>query len=142
MKSLAMENSTPKQIALAVTVGIFLATLPLLAAHSVTIVFVATRLKLNRLIALNVSHLCAPPFVPAIAVELGYFLLNGRFLTEFTVQTLGYEALQRFWEYLLGSVVLAPFLALFAGGLSYLIARFFKSRKTNGLSQKEVNTLD
>lgn len=128
-KSLATENSSPKQIALAVTVGIFLATLPLLAAHSVTIIFVATRLRLNRLIALNVSHLCAPPFVPALAVEAGYFLRNGRFLTEFNMQTLGYEALQRFWEYLLGAVALAPILALLAGGLAYLFASFWQSRR-------------
>ena len=141
MKSLAMENSTPKQIALAVTVGIFLATLPLLAAHSVTIVFVATRLKLNRLIALNVSHLCAPPFVPALAVELGYYLRNGRFLTEFTMQTLGYEALQRFWDYLLGAVVLAPFLALFAGGIAYLIVRFFKDRNGKPVRREEAKSL-
>lgn len=130
-KSLAMENSTPKQIALAVMVGIFLATLPLLAAHSVTIVFVATRLKLNRLIALNVSHLCAPPFVPALAVEAGYLLRNGHFLTEFNMQTLGYEALQRIWDYLLGAVVLAPVLAVLAGGLAYFLAKFFKRVKTS-----------
>ncbi len=141
MKSLAKENSTPKQIALAVTVGIFLATLPLLAAHSVTIVFVATRLKLNRLIALNVSHLCAPPFVPALAVELGFFLRNGRFLTEFSMQTLGYEAMQRFWDYLLGTVVLAPFLALFAGGIAYLVARLFQNRNGRPVKREKAKSL-
>lgn len=141
MKSLATENSTPKQITMAVMVGIFLATLPLLAAHSVTIVFVATRLKLNRMIALNVSHLCAPPFVPALAVELGYLLRNGRFLTEFTMQTLGYEALQRFWDYLLGSLVLAPFLALIAGSLAYLISRIFIDGNGRPLKKKGVSSL-
>ncbi len=129
IKALATENATPKQIAVAVTVGIFIATLPILAMHSVAIIFVATRLKLNRLIALNVSHLCAPPFVPAVAVELGYYLRNGLFLTEFTMQTLGHQALQRFWDYLLGAVVLAPFLAVFAGGVAYVLARFFRTLK-------------
>jgi len=129
MKALATENATPKQIAVAVTVGIFIATLPILAMHSVAIIFVATRLKLNRLIALNVSHLCAPPFVPAAAVEVGYYLRNGSFLTEFTVQTLGHQALQRFWDYLLGAVVLAPFLAVLAGTVAYVLARFFRTLK-------------
>lgn len=141
MKSLALENSTPRQIALAVTVGIFLATLPLLALHSVTIVFVATRLKLNRLIALNVSHLCAPPFVPALAVEVGYFLRNGEFLTEFTMQTLGYEALQRFWEYLLGAVVLAPILGVFAGGIAYIIARYVQNHNQKRSKKEGVAPL-
>jgi len=129
IKALATENATPRQIAVAVTVGIFIATLPLLAMHSVAIIFVATRLKLNRLIALNVSHLCAPPFVPAVAIEVGYYLRNGSFLTEFTMQTLGHQALQRFWDYLLGAVVLAPFLAVLAGILAYILARFFRTLK-------------
>ncbi len=129
IKALATEQATPKQIAIAVTVGIFIATLPILAMHSVAIIFVATRLKLNRLIALNVSHLCAPPFVPAIAIEVGYYLRNGSFLTEFTMQTLGHQALQRFWDYLLGAVVLAPFLAVFAGGIAYVLARLFRTLK-------------
>ena len=106
LKLLVTEKSSPRQIMFAVMLGIFLATLPLVAIHSVAIVFVATRLKLNRLIALNVSHFCAPPFVPGMAVELGYFLRNGKFLTEFTIQTMGHEALQRVGDYLLGSIFL------------------------------------
>jgi hypothetical protein len=93
--------------------------------HSIIIVFFATRLRLNRLIALNVSHFCAPPIVPALAIEAGYFLRHGRFLTEFTMQTLGHEALQRLGDYLLGSVVIAPVLggmaALFVLGVSSII---------------------
>jgi glycosyltransferase involved in cell wall biosynthesis len=141
IKSLAMEKSTPKEIVQAVMVGIFLATLPLFAMHSVTIVFVATRLKLNRLIALNVSHVCAPPFVPAMGVELGYFLLNGHFLTEFSMQTLGHEALQRLGNYLLGSIILAPFLALLAGLIAYIVIHFFRKAQKQFGRKKEVNSV-
>ncbi len=141
IKALAVENATPKQIAVAVTVGIFIATLPILAMHSVAIIFVATRLKLNRLIALNVSHLCAPPLVPAIAIEVGYYLRNGSFLTEFTMQTLGHQALQRFWDYLLGAVVLAPFLAVLAGAVAYVLAQFFRRIKPVVKKAKGVQSL-
>lgn len=141
LKLLVTEKSSPRQITFAVMVGIFLATLPLIAVHSVVIVFVATRLKLNRLIALNVSHFCAPPFVPAMAVELGYFLRNGKFLTEFTMQTLGYEAVQRLGDYLLGSIILAPVLAVIAGMISYLIIKLY--RKIHGVTgiKKEARNI-
>jgi len=125
LKMLVIEKTSSREIALAVFLGIFLGTLPLIAMHSIIIVFFATRLRLNRLIALNVSHFCAPPIVPALAIEAGYFLRHGHFLTEFTMQTLGHEALQRLTDYLLGSVVIAPVLgsiaALLVLGISSIV---------------------
>ena len=121
VKMLLRERTTPREIVLACMLGIFLATMPMLGFHSITIIFFATRLRLNRLIALNISHLCAPPFVPALGIELGYFIRNGRFLTEFDMQTLWHEAPQRLVDYLIGSIVLAPFLALFVGAIIYML---------------------
>lgn len=126
LKLLFTEKSSPKEIVFAVMIGIFIGTLPIFAMHSIVIVFVATRLKLNRLIALNVSHICAPPFVPAMAVELGYFIRNGKFLTEFNLQTLGHEALQRFGDYIIGAILLAPVLGLLAGLITYLILKIYR----------------
>lgn len=130
LKSLNMllkENTTPKEIVSASMLGILLGTLPLIAIHSISIIFVATRLRLNRLIALNISHLCAPPLVPAIAIEAGYFMRNGRFLTEFNYQTLGHEAHLRLYEYILGATVIAPFLTIFAGIAVYLIIQIYQA---------------
>ena len=123
---LLKENTTPKEIVSASMLGILLGTLPLIAMHSVSIIFVATRLRLNRLISLNISHLCAPPLVPAIAIEAGYFIRNGKFLTEFNYQTLGHEAHQRLYEYIIGATVIAPFLTLFAGLVVYLLILLYK----------------
>jgi uncharacterized protein (DUF2062 family) len=100
--------------------------------------FVSTRLKLNRLIALNVSHLCAPPLVPAAAVEIGYFIRHGRFLTEFTVQTLGHEFLQRLGEYVIGAVILAFPLGLTSGLLAYALAILFKRINSRREKMKEA----
>ena len=84
LKILLHESTSPKEIAAAAMLGVFLGALPLIACHGIVIVFFATRLRLNRLIALNIQHLCAPPLVPALAVEVGYFARHGRFLTELT----------------------------------------------------------
>lgn len=124
---LLKENTTPKEIVSASMLGILLGTLPLIAIHSVSIIFFATRLRLNRLIALNISHLCAPPLVPAIAIEAGYFIRNGSFLTEFNYQTLGHEAHLRLYEYVLGATAIAPFLTILAGISVYLLIQIYKA---------------
>lgn len=126
MKMLVTEKTSARQIGYATALGIFLGTLPLIASHSVTIIFFATRLKLNRLIALNVSQLCALPIVPAIAIEIGYFIRHGNFLTEFTMQTLGHEILQRLGEYIIGVTVLTFPLSALAGILAYLISMIYQ----------------
>jgi glycosyltransferase involved in cell wall biosynthesis len=138
MKMLALEKTSAKEIGYAAALGIFLGTLPLIAAHMVVIIFVSTRLKLNRLIALNVSHLCAPPVVPAAAVEIGYFIRHGRFLTEFSVQTLGHEFLQRLGEYIVGAFILALPLGALAGILAYTLSVFFKRINSRREKMKEA----
>ena len=115
LRVLLREHTSRQRITLAAMLGVFLGTLPLIACHSVIIVFCAARLRLNRLIALNISHFCAPPVVPALAIESGYFVRHGRWLTEFTFRTLGHQIDQRLLDYLLGSVLLAPLLALGTG---------------------------
>lgn len=126
LKVLLKENTSPREVAFASMLGIFLGTLPLIAVHTVAIFFAATRLRLNRLIAVNISHLCAPPVVPALAIEAGYYMRNGEFLTEMTFQTLGREAHQRLLEYLLGSLLLGPVLAVCIGAFMYLAAVVFR----------------
>jgi hypothetical protein len=64
-----------------------------------------------------------PPVVPALCIEAGYFMRHGRFLTEISLETLGYQALERLYEWLLGSLVLAPLLALLIGGMTLMMAR-------------------
>jgi len=64
-----------------------------------------------------------PPVVPAICIEVGYFMRHGRFLTEISLETLGYQALDRLLEWLIGSLVLSPILAALVGIIIYVTAR-------------------
>lgn len=114
-RNLLEGSATPMAIALSVALGIFLGTLPLMGVHSVSILLAAGYLRLNRFVALAASQLCMPPLVPALAVEAGHFLRHGQFLTELSMQTLGYQFLDRAWEWIIGSLVLAPLLALAVG---------------------------
>ena len=122
IRQLLTEHVTPQQVATASALGIFLGTLPLIAAHTIAILFAASYLRLNKVVAVSSSQLCMPPLVPALCIEVGYFLRNGSFLTEFTLETLGHQGLDRLYEWLLGSLLVAPLLALVIGGGVYLLA--------------------
>ena len=83
--------------------------------------------NLNRLLCVGFEKLCIGPFVPALCIEVGYFLRHGQWLTQFNMTTLGRQALQRVWEWLLGSLVVAPLLAgitfVLVAGVGWILHR-------------------
>jgi uncharacterized protein (DUF2062 family) len=123
LRTLLRENTSPTQLALAAALGVFLGTLPLIACHTLVIILASTYFRLNKVAALASSQLCMPPVVPALCIELGYLLRHGRFLTEISLETLGYQALERLYEWLIGALVLAPLLAVLIGGVTLVLAR-------------------
>jgi uncharacterized protein (DUF2062 family) len=122
LRLLLTENASAGRLAAAGAVGVLLGTLPLLACHTVAILFTAGYFRLNRVAALSTSQLCAPPLVPALCIEAGYYLRHGRFLTEVSLDTLGRQGLERIYEWLLGSLVLSPVLAAALGAVVYGLA--------------------
>ena len=128
LRQLLQEHSTPKGLAIAAGVGVLLGTLPLLFAHTLAILFVSSFFRLNKVAAVSSSQLCMPPIVPALCIELGYYFRHGEWLTEFSLQTLGYQALERVYEWFLGSLVLAPLLALLVGALTFLLAQMVQKK--------------
>lgn len=133
IKTLLTENTSPRQLAAACALGVFLGTLPLIGFHNITILFAASYFRLNKVAALAASGLCVPPLVPALCIEAGYFMRHGTFLTEISIKTLGYQALERIYEWLIGSLVLAPIFAVLVGGIIFLVALFLKKTRRNSL---------
>lgn len=122
LKQLLREHSSPRQLACSAGVGVLLGTLPLLFCHTIAILFACSFFRLNKVAAVTSSQLCMPPLVPALCIEVGYFMRNGEWLTEFSLQTLGYQALQRVYEWLLGSLLLAPLFAVAIAIVTYFLA--------------------
>jgi glycosyltransferase involved in cell wall biosynthesis len=123
LKSLLKENATPGLLAMSAAVGTFLAALPLISLHTLVIIYVATRLRLNKVMAVSIQNLCMPPFVPMICIELGYRMRYGSWLTNFSTKTILGELHHRLFEWLLGSLVVAPVAAVLVGGVVFLGAR-------------------
>jgi len=134
IRQLLRENSSPPKLAVAAGVVVLLGTLPLLFCHTIAILFVCGFFRLNKVAAVSSSQLCMPPIVPALCIELGYFFRTGSWLTEFSLQTLGYQAMQRLYEWFLGSLVLAPLFALMVGGLTLGLAELVKKRDAEAVS--------
>lgn len=126
IKILLAKDLLPGQLAAAGSLGMFLGTLPLIGLHTVIILFAAGFLRLNKVVALCTSQLCMPPLVPAFCIEIGFFMRHGRFLTEISLQTIGYQGLERLFEWVLGSIILAPLLAAGMWATLYLASFFVK----------------
>jgi uncharacterized protein (DUF2062 family) len=126
LRVLLTENSSPSQLAVAGAVGVLLGTAPLIACHTIAILFASSFFRLNKVAAVAGSQLCMPPIVPALCIEAGYFMRHGEFLTEISLETLGYQGLERLWEWLLGSLILGPAFAVAAGVVIYSLALLIK----------------
>ena len=130
IQMLLQENAEPEGLAASAAVGTLLAVLPLVGVHMAVILYCCIRLKLNKVMALAIQNLFMPPLSPFLCIELGYFLRHGRWWTEFTLQTCLAEMHHRLYEWLLGSLILAPLFAGIAGIAVYSIARVLSRRRT------------
>ena len=91
--------------------GIFCGAIAFPGIRQVWLFWGAGWWNLNRLLCVGFEKLCIGPFVPALCIEVGYFMRHGQWLTQFNMTTLGRQALQRIWEWVVGSLVVAPVLA-------------------------------
>ncbi|TRZ93701.1 DUF2062 domain-containing protein [bacterium] len=128
IKVLLKENATPLGLAVSAGVGMFLGVLPLVSVHILVIIYVTSRLHLNKIMAVAVQNLCMPPFVPVACIELGYFMLHKRWFTDITWKTVFGEIPKRLWEWLLGSLILAPVLAVIVGVAVFFLAQALHKR--------------
>ena len=122
LRILLAQRETPANIALSAAFGCLVGALPLPGLSCIIILLTSGISRLNKYAALAANQLCIPPFVQAAGVLVGYYLRHRRWMTEYTVETLGYQAGQRLLEWILGSLVVAPALAACIGFVVYIMA--------------------
>ncbi len=132
LKVLLREHASPVELGMSAAVGVFVGALPVFSLHTVIIIFVTTRLRLNRMMAVATQNLCMPPLVPFLCVELGYFMRYGRWLKDMTRETWVHQAPQRLWEWFLGSLIIAPVVAVVTGCLVFAAAALVRDRVVRG----------
>ncbi len=129
IRTLLTENTSPGRLAAAGALGILLGSAPLIACHTIVVLFAAGFFRLNKVVAISTSQLCMPPLVPALCIEVGYFMRHGEFLTEVSWQTLGHQGFERLYEWLIGSLLVGPLLGVLVGGGIYATAMVVKKEK-------------
>jgi glycosyltransferase involved in cell wall biosynthesis len=128
-KALSLQHSTPRELAAAVWVGIFLGSLPIIPFGIAAIIYASHKLHLNKLASVGASNVCIAPFVPFACVELGHYFINGSFWYEFNRHTLLGELHLRLWEWLLGALVVGPLLGMLGAMFTYLLVSSYRRRR-------------
>ena len=124
------ENTTPRGVGLAVALGVFVGTSPLVGFHLVVAAALATPLKLNRALAALATNVSVGPLVGVLVlgeVVLGSRLL-GRTLPPLEMShalTIARDAVGAWW---LGFAVVGPATAAVLGTLAYGVARWREGR--------------
>lgn len=112
--------------------GVFCGSIALIGIRQVILFFGAGWWNLNRIVVVSFEKLCIGPFIPAICIEVGYYVRYGHFLTEFNLTTLGRQFMQRVWEWVLGSFIVAPCLAcivfIIVWAVGFILHRSFRER--------------
>ncbi len=124
LRRMIKDSATPTELGLAAALGTFLAVLPLVGIHTAAILYFAVRFRLNLVMALNVQHLYAPPLSPLACILLGHYLRHGAWMQLPQTAKGAFAEVPHYLLYwLIGSVVLAPVLAVAAGIAAYFLAR-------------------
>ncbi len=126
---LLKENSTPLELGVAAGVGVFLATLPLIAMHTIIILYVTARLNLNRIMAVSIQNICAPPIVPVACIALGHFMRGGPWVVPTKTTEIFRNLHMYLGNWLLGSLILAPVLGLLIGCVTYYLANYIVMKR-------------
>ncbi len=119
LKVLLKRDVSPENLAISGGLGVFLGVFPLIACQALVILVTTNYLRLNKYAALGTSQICNPPILPALCIETGYFVRHGRFLTEISLRTLGYQGLERILEWIIGAFILGPLMGLATAGIMY-----------------------
>lgn len=133
LRNLCRENAQPFWLALAVWLGIVVGASPIFGLHTVAIIYLCCRLHLNAVAAVAASQLCMPPIVPALCIEVGYFLQTGGWLTDLSWERWLLEVHIRLWDWFLGFLIVGPVLGFIGAAIVYWIARKFQRNYRSAL---------
>ena len=116
----------PMHMASSVGLGLFFGVFPIWGFQMIVAFFVASLLKLNRVIVLTFSNISLPPLIPVIIVSsyfFGSFFVKEKVLipdfSEITVDTIYLQL----YQYLVGAVILSCVLGVLGFGFTYILMK-------------------
>ena len=119
-------EDNPFHLAASAAWGSFWGAIALPGIRTMLLLFGAGWFNLNRAAAFSADKLAMPPFIPFVCIQAGYFIRHGKFLTEVSWQIVGVEFFQRVWEWVLGSIIVAPVFGLLVGCVVFVIGHILR----------------
>lgn len=128
---LGSEDSSEKK-ALSIALGVFIGLSPIWGFHTVSVIFLALLLKLNKVIAFAFSNVSLPPFIPIIlylSLKIGSWILGEDFVLALSEIQPSLELAKYLKSYIVGSLVLSVTAAIACGLAGYIFLTFFERKK-------------
>lgn len=123
--------------ACSIALGVFIGICPFWGFQTILVLFLAVLLKLNKAIAFAFSNISFPPLIPFViygSLKMGsYFIASDKPLILNTDMTFA-DIQKNLAQYVVGSFILATFMAVLFGLVGYLLlvlADYFKNKKSN-----------
>lgn len=109
--------------------GVFIGITPFWGFHTVLVLVLAVAFKLNKVLAFAASNISIPPMIPIIvltSLKIGSALLGNEFISDnyFSIENIGNHLI----EYVVGSFILAFFVAGVVGSSSYFLLKYFEKK--------------
>ncbi len=120
-----LESSDSKSIkSLSIALGVFIGIIPIWGFQTVSVLFLAVVLKLNKALAFAASNISIPPLIPLIfflSLKTGAIFIPGT-VTLSALKEAPFDTIEAsLAQYILGSVILATLMAILFGVGSYLV---------------------
>jgi predicted LPLAT superfamily acyltransferase/glycosyltransferase involved in cell wall biosynthesis len=124
--SLLRTHHTPKELALAVGVGVWVGTTPFFGFHTLIVAAIAFVFRLNAAYLWLGTQVSIAPLAPLLAIAS---IKVGKFLLKKTT-TGSLSALRFSWDWFAGSLFLGAALGLVLGLIAYFVAKRFERNAT------------
>ena len=121
----------PGKLAGAVGLGLFFGIVPIWGFQMVVAAAVAHKLRLNKAITLLASNISIPPMVPLVlfgGMLVGHWLFTGEVIELSPKQMTWPHAREYFWQWFVGSVVLAVIVGALGTLITYAVARSLRRK--------------
>lgn len=128
---------TPRRAAFSVALGLFVGCSPLFGLHAVIASGLAFALRLDVLITYVATNISIPPVIPLLffaELQVGTFLLSGRFHSLALADFAPEQALDLGAAVLVGFPVVGGVISLLGGALTFFVGSHFARREPVALT--------
>ncbi|MDR6843386.1 DUF2062 domain-containing protein [Flavobacterium granuli] len=132
LENILHSSDSNERKAFSIALGVFIGICPFWGFQTILVLFLAVLLKLNKAIAFAFTNVSFPPFIPFIiygSLKVGsYFITSDKPLILNSDMTFA-DIQKNLAQYVVGSFILATFLAVLFGFTSYLLLSLVDNNK-------------